>query len=137
MDIPEQLHCQCSASITEQDGSYVVDVPEEEIHFRNLQEDETYRIALLPMSENDDSVQSDAESTNDSSPPTPPVQEGDTRTLEIVDIGDQGDGIARVERGFVVIVPDTERGEKVTVEITDVRETVAFADLLKRVSYYD
>ncbi|ESS07370.1 MAG: putative RNA-binding protein, contains TRAM domain protein, partial [uncultured archaeon A07HB70] len=69
--------------------------------------------------------------------PTPPVEEGEQRTVEIEDIGDQGDGITRVERGFVVIVPDTEQGERVSIEVTDVRENVAFADVVERVSYDD
>jgi predicted RNA-binding protein with TRAM domain len=66
-----------------------------------------------------------------------PVEEGEERTVEIEDIGEQGDGITRVERGFVVIVPDTEQGERVTVEITDVRENVAFAEVVERRSYYE
>jgi len=41
----------------------------------------------------------------------PPVEAGETRTVEIEDVGDQGDGITRVERGFVVIVSGrTKRG---------------------------
>jgi len=65
------------------------------------------------------------------------VEEGEQRDAEIEDIGEQGDGITRVERGFVVIVPDTELGERVTVEITDVRENVAFAEVTDRLSYFD
>jgi len=64
-------------------------------------------------------------------PSTPPVAEGEQRTVEIEDIGDQGDGITRVERGFVVIVPDTEQGERVTIEITNVAKTVAFAEVVE------
>jgi len=80
---------------------------------------------------------SDTQPADESAPPTPPVEEGEQRTVEIESLGDQGDGITRVDQGFVVIVPDTERGERVTVEITDVKETVAFAEVLKRVSYYE
>ena len=36
-----------------------------------------------------------------------------------------------------VIVPDTKETERVTIEITDVRENVAFAEVLERVSYYE
>ncbi|MFC6906743.1 TRAM domain-containing protein [Halalkalicoccus tibetensis] len=42
-------------------------------------------------------------------------------------IGDQGDGIARVERGYVVIVPDTDPHEHVEIEITSVAKTVPSA----------
>jgi len=50
------------------------------------------------------------------------------RTVSIDTLGDQGDGIAKVERGFIVIVPGTKPGDRVEVEITDVKETVAFAE---------
>ena len=63
-------------------------------------------------------------------PAGPPVDEGEVREVEIESIGDQGDGIARVERGFVVIVPETEEGDRVTVEVTNVRENVAFAEVV-------
>jgi predicted RNA-binding protein with TRAM domain len=76
-------------------------------------------------------------SDNDQERQDPPVEEGEQRDVEIENLGDQGDGITRVERGFVVIVPDTEPSERVTVEITDVRENVAFAEVVERLSYYD
>ena len=47
-------------------------------------------------------------------------------------MGDQGDGIARVDRGYVVFVPDTELGDRVTVRITETRENVAFSEVVKR-----
>jgi len=36
-----------------------------------------------------------------------------------------------------VIAPDTEVGERVTVEITDVRANVAFAEVVERKSTYE
>ena len=59
---------------------------------------------------------------------TPPVAEGEVRSVTINTLGDQGDGIAKVERGFILIVPGTQPGDQVEVEITDVKETVAFAE---------
>lgn len=50
--------------------------------------------------------------------------------MTIETLGDQGDGIAKVERGFIVIVPGTQPGDQADVEITDVKESVAFAELL-------
>jgi len=67
----------------------------------------------------------------------PPVDEGERRTVDIEDIGEKGDGIARVERGYVVIVPDTEQGERVTIEITDVKENLGFAQVVERKAYYE
>jgi predicted RNA-binding protein with TRAM domain len=93
-------------------------------------------VAVLPSSETNEAPNTDSESPPEQTPQTPPVEEGEQRTVEIETIGEQGDGITRVERGFVVIVPDTEQSERVTIEITDVRETVAFADVVERVSYY-
>ena len=60
----------------------------------------------------------------------PPVSEGDVRDVTIETLGDQGDGIAKIERGYVVIVPDAELGDEVTVEITSVRENVSFASVI-------
>jgi Predicted RNA-binding protein, contains TRAM domain len=58
----------------------------------------------------------------------PPVEEGEQRDVEIEHLGDQGDGIAKVERGYVVIVPETTTRDRVTVEMQQVRENVAFAE---------
>jgi predicted RNA-binding protein with TRAM domain len=45
--------------------------------------------------------------------------------------GDQGDGIAKVERGYVVIVPDGQPGDELSVEIEQVKENVAFASIVE------
>ena len=60
----------------------------------------------------------------------PPVSEGERRTVTIETLGDEGDGIAKVERGYVVIVSDAEPGDTVTVEITNVRENVSFGSIV-------
>ena len=73
-----------------------------------------------------------ADSRGGSTHSGPPVEVGERRTVEIESIGDQGDGITRVERGFVVSVSDTPLDERVTVEITTVRENVTFADVVDR-----
>jgi predicted RNA-binding protein with TRAM domain len=67
----------------------------------------------------------------DREPSGPPVEEGEVREVEIEDIGDQGDGIARVERGYVIIVPETDEGDRVTIEITNVRENVGFGKVVE------
>jgi len=58
---------------------------------------------------------------------TAPVRVGDTREVEIVDVGEEGDGIATVE-GFTVFVAGTTTGETVDVRVTDVKPTFAFAE---------
>nr|WP_306060202.1 TRAM domain-containing protein [Natronococcus sp. AD5] len=41
--------------------------------------------------------------------------------------------MARVERGHVVIVPETEIGDRVTIEIKNVQETLAFGEVIEHV----
>ena len=137
MEISDRLRCLFSATVEERGDSYVVEVPKQEVRLGDLQQGETYRVAVLPSPSDGEINDTETEPERVRGAPKPPVEEGEQRTVEIEDIGDQGDGITRVERGFVVIVPDTEQGERVTVEITDVRENVAFAEVVKRVSYYD
>jgi len=140
MKISEELQCLFSASIEEQDGSYVIDVRERELQLGDLQQGETYRVALVSsptQSEPEQSEQAETGSHSKREPPEPPVEESEIREVEIEDIGDQGDGITRVERGFVVIVPDTKESERVKIEISDVRQNVAFAEVVERLSYYE
>ena len=146
MEIPDRLHCLFSADVEQQDGTHTLEVPKREVRIGSLEDGETYRVALLPAadgsaaepeSEPEPDTEADTESRRERDASGPPVDEGETRTVEIEDLGDQGDGITRVERGFVVIVPDTEQGERVTVEVTDVRDNVAFAEVIERESYYE
>ena len=139
IDISDRLHCLYSASVEHRDGDYVVDVPEQEIQLGDIEAGETYRIALLPTLSPSETGTEDSPTppTREQRPPGPPVEEGDQRDVEIEDIGEQGDGITRVERGFVVIVPDTTLGERVTIKITDVQTNVAFADVVDRDPYFE
>ncbi|WP_207890220.1 TRAM domain-containing protein [Natrarchaeobius chitinivorans] len=133
MQIPDNLLCLFSAGVTEQRNSYVIEIPDSEIATGNLQEGEVYHVALLETKSTPDE---DITQRREVGIPEPPVEENETRTVDIGDIGEQGDGVARVERGYVIIVPDTEKGERVTIEITDVKETVAFAEVIEREDYY-
>lgn len=145
MEISEQLHCLFSATVEERDGSYLVELPERELELGTIEAEGTYRVALLPTTGDSKPARESAPERTpnaetehrDQDRPKPPVEEGENRTVEIEDIGSQGDGITRVERGYVIIVPDTERSERVRIEITDVQENVAFADVVERLSYYE
>ncbi|MFB6142303.1 MAG: 23S rRNA (uridine(2552)-2'-O)-methyltransferase [Halorientalis sp.] len=57
---------------------------------------------------------------------TAPVAAGDVLTVDVVDTGDEGDGIARVE-GYTVFVPGADAGETVEVRVDDVKANYAFA----------
>ena len=136
VEIPDQLKCLFSASVDQQGDSYRIEIPREELEQGMISRGETYRVALLPSSpQNGDSEtpQQDRSAptadTGERAPRTPPVSEGDVREVTIETMGNQGDGIAKVERGYVVIVPGTRPNDEVTVEITNTRENVAFAQV--------
>ena len=56
---------------------------------------------------------------------------GEIRYVEIEDLGKQGDGIARVERGYVIIVPGGEVGERVKVEISEVKSNFSVGEIIE------
>jgi len=137
MEISDQLQCLFSSTVRERDGSYIVEIPKQELQLGNLQTGETYRVALPPTSAANTDTDAASDAPRENASQRPPVTEGDHRTVEIEARGDQGDGITRVERGSVVIVPETDPGERVEIEITGVRDTVAFADVVERIDYYE
>jgi len=59
-----------------------------------------------------------------------PVKEGEEHEVVIESIGKKGDGIAKVD-GFVVIVPNTKKGDKVKVLISAVRGAVSFGKVVE------
>jgi len=136
IEISDSLCSLFSAQIEERDGSYVVDIPASEIEHDALAADETYRVALLASeSSTEQKVQQEQhQPTTQEVAPTPegpPVDEGEVRDVTIETTGDQGDGIAKVERGYVVIVPGGQPGDEPTVEIEQVKENVAFASIVE------
>lgn len=141
MDIPDQLRCLFTGKLEAEDDSYTLTIPSREITDGEIQPDTAYRVAILNQSspvastEQEPASQTtydEQNSQHQSSNSTPPVEEGEHRTVEIEDIGEQGDGIARVERGYVIIVPDTEKHDRVTIEIDSVMPTVAFAEVVEQ-----
>ncbi|MBS3062592.1 MAG: TRAM domain-containing protein [Candidatus Diapherotrites archaeon] len=59
----------------------------------------------------------------------PPVKEGEVYDVEILSIGEKGDGIAKVQ-GFVIVVPGTKKGDKVKVKVNAVRGKVSFGEVV-------
>lgn len=122
IEIPDQLLSLYTAELKERNGACIIEVPSRELQHGDLQRGETYNIVLLP------GLTSKTASEREQEASKPPVQKGDVRVVEIEAIGSRGDGIAKVERGYVVIVPETEVGDEVTVEITNVTENFAFGE---------
>jgi len=138
MEISEDLTCLYSATVDEDRDSYMIEVPKAEVEEGFVDSSQVYKIALMstrsrPSPDEVDSTATDTDQDVDQQ--GPPVSVGEHRIVEIDEMGEQDDGLTRVERGYVVIVPETEVGERVRIQIPHVRETVAFADVVERFRY--
>ena len=142
MNISDDVLCLYSARVTEQGDTYTVEVPKREVQQGSIQTGETYRVALVsstvdePASgsttQDKEATEGNSESRNRDAQAEPPVSEDEMREVEIESLGDKGDGITKIDGGYVVIVPNTEVGERVTIRLDDVRENVGFAEVVKR-----
>jgi len=136
VEIPDSLRSLFSAPIEKRNGTYVVEVPSSEVDHEALSADETYRVAILESPASTESSmqqepqQSSSRETVSRAPSGPPVEEGEVRNVTIETVGDQGDGIAKVERGYVVIVSGAQPGDEPTIEIEQVQTNVAFASIV-------
>jgi predicted RNA-binding protein with TRAM domain len=129
VEISEKLLCLFSAEVTAEDDRYVVEVPRREVETGSVDPGETYRVAVI--SGDAETVDEESESESAPSEPQPPVENGEIRYVEIEDIGKQGDGIARVERGYVIIVPGGDIGDRVKVEISEVKSNFAVGEIIE------
>lgn len=111
-----------------EDGYHVI-VPDQEIENGTLEPGEPYRVAVISRAEQADTPDESARSAPTG--PQPPVEPGEVRYVEIEDIGKQGDGIARVERGYVIIVPGGEIDEQVKIEVTEVKSNFAVGEIIE------
>jgi predicted RNA-binding protein with TRAM domain len=136
VEIPDELRSMFSAEVRLRDGEYVVTVPESEVEAGAIESGQVYRVAMLGDQRSATATAEAPEAAptppmEETGPPTPPVDEGEVREVTIESVGDQGDGIAKVERGYVVIVPGARPGDEPTIEIEQVRQNVAFARVLE------
>lgn len=136
VEIPDELRSMFSAEVRRRDGEYVVSVPESEVDAGAINAGQVYRVAILGDQRSapvptEAPEAAPASAMEETGPPTPPVDEGEVREVTIESVGDQGDGIAKVERGYVVIVPGARPGDEPTIEIEQVRQNVAFARVIE------
>ncbi|ELZ27227.1 RNA-binding protein [Halogeometricum pallidum JCM 14848] len=133
MEISDKLLCLFNTDVRAEDDRYVVEVPKREVESGTVEPGETYRVALISREavESDEEADTSTASTTPSSEPQPPVEVGELRYVEIEDIGKQGDGIARVERGYVIIVPGAEVGDRVKIEVTEVKSNFAVGEVIE------
>ena len=131
MAIWDDLLTLFSGEVEKQGDSYVVEIPDRELEVGDVREGDVYRVAVYgPARKTSKNRTTAPQQTSQSE--SLPVEEGEVVDVEIENMGDQGDGIARVGPGYVVIVSNTDVGERVAAKVTDVRENVAFADVVKR-----
>lgn len=148
VEISDSVQLLFETSLEKERDRYTISIPSELVEDGSLSERQTYRVAILPgsnpvseseSSPNHSQARSRADTANQgratskkqlssNQAPSPPVEVGETRSVTIDTLGDKGDGIAKVERGFIVIVSGTQPGDQVKVRITDVKENVAFAE---------
>ncbi len=136
LEISDKLLCLFSAEVRSDGDSYTVEIPRREVETGSIEAGETYRVALISREAKADTAAetattSTSTTTTEADEPQPPVEVGELRYVEIEDIGKQGDGIARVERGYVIIVPDAEVGERVKIEITEVKSNFAVGEVIE------
>ncbi|WP_171006602.1 TRAM domain-containing protein [Halalkalirubrum salinum] len=136
MNISDDLLCLYTAT-AERDGEEIVlTIPDREVSLGSIDAGTTVRVALL---DGRDHTEIEDRSRDDRSRDSrsvhepvdePPVEAGEVRRVEIESIGDQGDGIAKVDRGYVLVVPNGEPGDLLTVRIETVTPTVGFAEIV-------
>ena len=132
VEVPDALRCLFSAAVEQREDSFVIEVPKEEIDKGAVTTEEIYRVAALPLSDQarQQSGPREQRESQTETPQQPPATEGERRTVTIETTGDQGDGIARVERGYVVIVPGSVTGDELEVEIQMVKQNFAMAEIV-------
>ena len=133
MKISDELLCLFSAEVREDGDRYVLEVPRREVETGSVAAGEVYRVALISRTDGSTTDEADQSSGGNESRdgPQPPVETGEIRYVEIEDLGKQGDGIARVERGYVIIVPGAEVGERVKIEVTEVKSNFAVGEVIE------
>ena len=132
VEISEKLLCLFSTEVSSEDDRYVIEVPKREIETGDVEPGSVYQVAVITREANESgSSAPDRRPTGSSTEPQPPVEIGETRYVEIEDIGKQGDGIARVERGYVIIVPGADVGERVKIEVSEVKSNFAVGEIIE------
>ncbi|MFP8955821.1 TRAM domain-containing protein [Natrialbaceae archaeon A-CW3] len=144
MEISEKLLCLFSTEVSEEDDRFVIEIPRQEIETGDVEPGDVYRVALISRERTTSTTETGTDGSGTTtktsqtpsqptapSEPKPPVDVGETRYVEIEDIGKQGDGIARVERGYVIIVPGADVGDRVKIEVTEVKSNFAVGEIIE------
>jgi len=120
-----------TAEVTERDDAYIIEIPDRELELGAIDPEDIVQVALFTSSDTSAS-RADTHSETDNSRQTsneqeqraddPPVSEGETLEVTIESVGEQGDGVAKVDRGYVLIIPGTKPGEQPVVKVETVKK---------------
>lgn len=133
MKLDDTLLTAFTAKLEEHDGTPVIQLPEREVELGTVDIGDTFQIAVFsgPAQAREPTNHSSARShLPTGQTPEPPVTEGEHVEVEIEDVGEKGDGVARVGPGYIVFVPDTDIGDRVTIEITKTQENFGFGEVV-------
>lgn len=117
-----------TAEVQAKDGANVFEVPDREVSLGDIEVGEVYCIAVFRSIRQSEGPSEPTQRLQDSEPP---VAVGETLEVEIEDIGSKGDGVARIG-GYVIFVPNTTLNERVSIEIEEARENMAFGEVIGR-----
>lgn len=129
MAIPDKTLCLFHAKLENDAGAYRIEVPDREVSLGTLDPHRSYRVALLPSTAGQTDRRTPRKHSGGSR--DAPVGEGEQVEVEIEDYGEQGDGLARIGKGYIVFVPETDIGDRVMVEIGKVTENFAFGEVVE------
>lgn len=137
--VSDNVYCVVPVIVELVDGRYVIEIPDSVMENGGIDRGEVCRVAMLePASKHGGGSEGDSLSQTGytkgvgSRGEGPPVSVEDILELEITSVGDQGDGVARTEEGYVIFVPGTHKGDRVAVEIREVNPQYAFGDVIPR-----
>lgn len=135
-DARARLRTSFDATVQFEEGRYVVEMPFGNLEGSNISDGDTVRLGVFTQSgaipeDGAELVPQSIEHTTPRMPERstrsgPPVQKGEIHDVKITAMGDEGDGIGRVDGGYVVIVPGTDVGDEVVVEIENATKRMAF-----------
>jgi predicted RNA-binding protein with TRAM domain len=107
-------------------------LPSQELISLDIDTNATYRVLFLPKLPGEKSPPDESLSPSTASPSSDAlVTIGDVYEVLVEDIGNKGDGIARIGPGYIILIPKTDIGHKVKIKINSVTSRCAFAEVIE------
>ena len=127
-----ELSCLFSSLVEADDESHFIMLPSQELISLDIDTNTTYRVLFLPKLPGEKSLPNKSLSPSIISPPSDTlVTIGDIYEVLVEDIGNEGDGIARIGPGYIIFIPKTDIGHKVKIKINSVTNRCAFAEVIE------